>query len=111
MAGRVWKRWRLIVTSNNNFDRTNTIIMKRGIGSLLKEIQSEQAIETIYIRISEKAGEWMVAGFIEEANKLLEGLWSYHIPHSADLWLSDEGFQVIWSVSGIQPPTIPFLFK
>jgi hypothetical protein len=77
---------------------------------LLKEIQSIE-LEWVYIHISNKAVEWAVAGFIAEANKLLESLWSHGLPHSGHLWIPDEGLQIIWEVSGIRPANPPFPFK
>lgn len=77
---------------------------------LLKEISSGD-LEQVYIHITNKAVEWVVAGFIDEANSLLEQLWNFKIPHSRHLWLSDEGLQVMWTVSGKRPSAIPFVCK
>lgn len=77
---------------------------------LLKEIVSDD-IESVYIRISNKAVEWAIAGFIDEANLLFEQLWKFGIPHSEDLWLPDEGLQILWEVSSKIPQHIPFEFK
>jgi hypothetical protein len=77
---------------------------------LLKSISSDD-LEQVYISISHKAIEWAVAGFIDEANHLLNELWKYNIPHSGHLWLPDEGLQVMWTISGRQPINIPFSFK
>jgi hypothetical protein len=81
--------------------------MKKNISALLKEIKSEE-IETVYIATSHKAVEWAVAGFMQEANRLLETLWSYGTPHSGHLWVPDQGLMVMWEVSGIYPSNIPF---
>lgn len=83
---------------------------KPSIKGLLKEILSDD-IEWVYVHISNKAVEWAVAGFIDEANNLLEQLWKFKIPHSGHLWLPDEGLQVLWTVSNKKPSTIPFEFK
>lgn len=77
---------------------------------LLKEILSDD-IEWVYVHITNKAIEWTVAGFIDEANQLLEQLWKFNIPHSGHLWLPDEGLQIMWQVSNRQPANIPFQFK
>lgn len=77
---------------------------------LLKEILSDD-IEWVYVHITNKAIEWTVAGFIDEANQLLEQLWKFNIPHSGHLWLSDEGLQIMWQISNKQPANIPFQFK
>lgn len=77
---------------------------------LVKEILSDD-IEWVYVHITNKAIEWSVAGFIDEANNLLEQLWKFNIPHSPHLWLPDEGFQIIWQVSNKYPANIPFQFK
>ena len=76
---------------------------------LLKQIVSDD-IEWVYIHITEKAVEWAIAGFIDQANHLLERLWKFNIPHSGNLWLTDQGFQVLWQVSKKQPAGIPFQF-
>jgi hypothetical protein len=51
---------------------------------LLKQISSDD-IERIYMHISNKAVEWAIAGFIDEANYLLEKLWAFNIPHSVHM--------------------------
>lgn len=79
------------------------------IGRLLKEIQS-QDIESVYCHIYEKAIEWVTAGFVQEANNLLEHLWSLKLPHSRECWLSDQGLQIVWELQNKQPAMIPFQF-
>jgi hypothetical protein len=79
--------------------------------ALINEIQSDD-IEQAFMRLTKKACEWAVSGFLSEANKLLEAQWSYEQEHSGHLWLPDEGFQVMWEVSNIIPSAkIPFDFK
>jgi hypothetical protein len=85
-------------------------MVKPGIKSLLQEIQSGD-IDFIYIHITEKAIEWVSAGFIEEANTLLEQLWKFKIPHTRDVWLIDEALQVVWEINSKQPEEIPFKLK
>ena len=77
---------------------------------LLKEIISDD-IELVYVHITNKAVEWTIAGFIDEAINLLEQLWEFNIPHSEHLWLPDEGLQMIWDVAKKKPKNIPFVFK
>lgn len=77
---------------------------------LLKEILSDD-IEWVYVHITNKAIEWTVAGFVDEANQLLEQLWKFNIPHSGHLWLPDEGLQIMWQISNKFPANIPFQFK
>ena len=81
-----------------------------GIKNLLQEIISGD-IEWVYIHITQHAVEWAAAGFIEEANNLLDQLWKFNISHSRNLWLNDEGLQVMWEVSGKRPDKIPFQMK
>lgn len=80
---------------------------KPSITFLLKEIKSDD-IETVYIHVTNKAVEWAVAGFMEEANRLLEKLWSFGTPHSGHLWVPDQGFIVMWHLSGKRPGNVPF---
>ncbi|MBO9564902.1 MAG: hypothetical protein J7621_19150 [Niastella sp.] len=77
---------------------------------LLKEILSDD-IEGAYISITEKAVDWALAGFIDEANNLLEQLWQFKLDHSGDLRLPDEGLQILWLVSRKKPSYVPFAFK
>jgi hypothetical protein len=78
---------------------------------LINDIQSGD-IEQAFMRLTNKACEWAVGGYLSEANKLLEAQWSYELEHSGHLWLPDEGFQVMWEVSNITPSAkIPFDFK
>lgn len=80
------------------------------ISNLLKEIQSGE-LEWAYCRVTDKAVEWTICGFVDEGIKLLEVLWSFGIEHSRNVWLSDEGLQIMWMVVGKQPSKIPFAFK
>ena len=74
---------------------------------LLKQISSDD-IEWVYVHITEKAVEWAIAGFIDEANRLLEQLWKFNIPHSGNLWLTDQGLEILWKVSNKRPSNVPF---
>jgi len=85
-------------------------MLKPGIKELLKEIMLDD-IEAVYISITNKAVEWAVAGFIEEANNLLENLWNFNLTHSPNLWLNDEALQILWEITGLKPMQPPFSFK
>jgi hypothetical protein len=74
---------------------------------LIKQIQSDD-IDLIYQRVTDTATVWAVSGFIEEANRLLEKLWSLKIEHTGNTWLNDEGFQFLWTITGKKPDYIPF---
>lgn len=80
------------------------------ISSLLKEIQSSD-LEPAYCRVTDKAVEWTICGFVDEGIKLLEILWSFGLEHSRNVWLKDEGLQVMWLVANKKPNNIPFQFK
>lgn len=77
------------------------------INKLLQQIQSDDE-ETFYIAITQKAMEWMTAGFVAEANALLEVLWSQNIPHTRNVGWSDKALLVMWKVSNQYPSRIPF---
>ncbi|MEI6946721.1 hypothetical protein V9K67_05920 [Paraflavisolibacter sp. H34] len=83
---------------------------KQSTKGLLQEIASGD-LEQVYISIYYKAVDWAVAGFLQEANSLLEQLWKSGFPHSRHLRLADEGFQVLWELSGRHPSHVPFPLK
>jgi hypothetical protein len=85
-------------------------MLQTKISNLLKEIQSGE-IEWAYCHVTEKAVEWTICGFVDEGIKLLEILWSFGIEHSGNVWLPDEGLQIMWMMAGKQPSQIPFAFK
>ncbi len=74
---------------------------------LIKQIQSED-IELVYQQVTETATIWAICGFLEQANSLLEKLWSLKLEHSRHTWLNDEGFQIFWTITGSKPNEIPF---
>ena len=90
-----------------NYLPVMSIINIRG---LLKQIISDD-LDRVYENVSGRALEWAAAGFIEEANSLLEKLWAFNIPHSRSLCLIDEGLQIIWKISKKTPQNIPFILK
>ena len=61
--------------------------------------------------VTRKAMEWMAAGFVTEANTLLETLWSHNIPHTQNLWITDESLQIMWELSNQYPQHFPFELK
>ena len=85
-------------------------MLQTKISNLLKEIQSGE-LEWAYYYVTQKAVEWTICGFVNEGIKLLEILWSFGIEHTRNVWLPDEGLQIMWMVAGSQPSQIPFQFK
>ncbi|HYV91526.1 MAG TPA: SMI1/KNR4 family protein [Chitinophagales bacterium] len=80
------------------------------MNKLLRQIQSDD-IEIVYRQVTDTATIWAISGFIDQANRLLEKLWSLKIEHSGDTWLNDEGFQFLWTITGKMPNHIPFPLK
>lgn len=74
---------------------------------LIKQIQSDD-IELVYQQVTDTATIWATSGFIEQANRLLEKLWSLKLEHSRNTWLNDEGFQFFWTITDKKPKQIPF---
>jgi hypothetical protein len=85
-------------------------MLQTKISTLLKEIQSGE-LEWAYCHVTYKAVEWTISGFVDEGINLLELLWSFGIEHSRNVWLDDEGLQIMWQVAGKKPSNIPFQFK
>ncbi len=77
---------------------------------LIKQIQSDD-IELVYRQVTDTATIWATCGFIDQANRLLEKLWSLKLEHSRNTWLNDEGFQFFWAITGKKPNQIPFPLK
>jgi len=77
---------------------------------LIKQIQSDD-IELVYRQVTDTATIWAICGFIDQANRLLEKLWSLKLEHSRNTWLNDEGFQFFWTITGKKPNQIPFQLK
>lgn len=69
-------------------------MLQTNISNLLKEIQSGE-LEWAYCHVTNKAVECTICGFAEEGIKLLEILLSFGIKHSRNVWLPDEGLQII----------------
>ncbi len=77
---------------------------------LLKTIKAGDP-DTVYQDVCEKAAEWAICGYMDEANHLLEILWKFNNKDYDKDPRYKEGFQVMWEMSGITPKTeIPFSF-
>jgi hypothetical protein len=66
------------------------------------------ADEAAYTLTTRAALYLATAGFVAEANTLLARLWSFHWPHSRDVWLDDRGMETIWHAVGQRPADAPF---
>lgn len=75
--------------------------------NLLKQIKSDD-IEIVYRQVTETATIWALCGFVDQANKLLEKLWSFNLEHTGNTWLNDGGFQIVWHLTKKKPNNIPF---
>ena len=65
--------------------------------------------DTVYWDVCKKAAEWALCGYIDEANHLLDVLWKYDRKNYDKDPRINNGFQVMWEVSGTAPITeIPF---
>jgi|GEM_PF-5172793 len=77
-------------------------------GELLKTIQAGD-LDVVYWDVCKKAAEWALCGYIDEANHLLDVLWKYDRKNYDKDPRINNGFQVMWEVSGTAPITeIPF---
>ena len=73
----------------------------------LKKIQSVED-NWMYQDVTLAALHMATAGCLDEANELLECLWKQQWPHSEDVWLPDQSFEVLWFAAGKRPATAPF---
>lgn len=78
--------------------------------SQLMRLQSENADELGYT-VYEIATTWAAAGFIEQANQLLTLFWDYKITDPNSFEHINDGFSVMWALSGKHPAHIPFGMK
>ena len=78
--------------------------------NLLKSIKAED-LETVYWRITDKAAEWAVGGYLDYANQLLQDIWAFHSSDTGNVRRQLEGLQIMWELSGNKPPSIPFAFR
>jgi hypothetical protein len=78
---------------------------------LLKTIQAGDP-DIVNWDVCKKSAEWALCGYMDEANHLLDILWKYNSKHYDKDPRLNEGFQVMWEVSGTAPKTkIPFAFR
>lgn len=76
----------------------------------LKKIQSAED-NWMYQDVTLAALHMATAGYLEEANELLECLWKHKWPHTEDVWLPDQSFEVLWYADGNRPVSAPFASK
>jgi SMI1 / KNR4 family (SUKH-1) len=76
----------------------------------LRSIQSGDS-DMVEFTVYDIATVWAAAGFIQQANRLLTRLWSYHIKDPNDFRYFNDGFRILWALSGKQPDHIPFPVK
>jgi hypothetical protein len=74
----------------------------------LRSIQSADD-EQMYRTVTQAGVYLATAGFLEEANSLLDRLWSSGWPHDPNCWLDDRALTVLWHAAGRWPPTAPFV--
>jgi hypothetical protein len=65
-------------------------------------------LDEIGYEVYDIASTWAAAGFIQQANALLSRFWSYRIVNPNDFKYANDGFRVLWVLSGHQPDSIPF---
>ena len=100
----------LFITLSPGYAQTTDFIpgkMNNRIELALKEIQQADTNELSNLLIG-IATEWATAGYLYQANKLLENAWSYQLANSKDYYYSFQSFQVLWKISGREPKNIPF---
>ena len=59
--------------------------------------------DSMYYQVTEAALVMAAAGYLDEANDLLQCLWKHKWPHSENVWLPDWAFEVLWFASGKRP--------
>lgn len=62
----------------------------------------------MYDIVTDEALFLATAGYLKEANRILETLWSFKWPHSENCWLPDQSFEVLWAAAGKRPQSAPF---
>lgn len=65
----------------------------------------------MYCVVTNEALFLATAGYLEDANRILETLWSFKWPHSEDCWMPDQSLTVLWATAGKYPENIPFEIK
>ena len=76
----------------------------------LKHIQTGP-IDQIGYTVYDIAATWAAAGFIAPANQLLTTLWSYKTRDPEDYRFMNDGFQIMWALSGQQPDSLPIKLR
>jgi hypothetical protein len=74
----------------------------------IRAVQSENDRAQWYMSITNAALYIAIGGFINEANRLLEGLWKHKIRHDRTTWLPDIAFEMLWYASDKRPANVPF---
>jgi len=64
--------------------------------------------DSMYYEVTQAALVMAAAGRLDEANDLLRCLWKHKWPHSENVWLPDQSFEVLWFVAGKRPDFVPF---
>lgn len=72
----------------------------------LRQIQTGP-IDQIGYQVYNIAATWAAAGFIAPANQLLTTWWSYKTRDPEDYQFMNNGFQIMWALSGQQPDSLP----
>ena len=80
------------------------------MSKILKQIKSYD-IGLVYCQVTDIATSWALCGFVDEANALLEKLWSLNHGHGRNTWLNDNAFDIVWSITNKAPSKIPFVRK
>jgi hypothetical protein len=74
---------------------------------LLNQIEKDP-LERLYISLLEQACFWAAAGFLSEAETLLQTLWGCAWPTLEDGYLYHGAFDLIWQTQGQDPFAVPF---
>jgi hypothetical protein len=64
--------------------------------------------DSMYYEVTQAALVMATAGYLDEANDLLQCLWKHKWPHSENVWLPDQSFEVLWFAAGKRPDFVPF---
>jgi hypothetical protein len=73
----------------------------------LKWIKSSDD-DSMYYETTKAALIMAAAGYLDEGNDLLQCLWKHKWPHSGDVWMPDQSFEVLWFAAGKRPDFVPF---
>jgi hypothetical protein len=58
----------------------------------VKQLIQSGTEKEMYYHITHASLFLAIGGFPETANKILEVLWSYQLPHDPNTWMPDRGF-------------------